>query len=96
MLTEKRLSTTGHELKTRRELLGLSALDISKQMGVAPKCIVAIEEGNLGFFSGAQSEVERLIALYKRKLHLKASFLETDLITTTANGGRLFSEAGFS
>jgi len=92
MFTERQLSAIGHELKKHREQLNLSIQDISRQMGVAPKCIVAIESGNLSFFAGAKSEVERLIKLYKRKLHLKADFLDSELATLNENHGKSDSE----
>jgi len=92
MLTDKQLSTIGLELKKHREQLKHSIQDISRQMGVAPKCIVAIESGNLSFFAGAKSEVERLIKLYKRKLHLKADFLDSELATLNENHTKLHSE----
>jgi len=92
MFTERQLSAIGHELKKHREQLNLSIQDISRQMGVAPKCIVAIESGNLSFFAGAKSEVERLIKLYKSKLHLKADFLDSELATLNENHGKSDSE----
>ena len=79
MLTERQLTVIGVELKKHREQLNHSIQDISRQMGVAPKCIVAIESGNLNFFAGSKSEIARLIKLYKRKLHLKADFLDSEL-----------------
>ena len=81
MLTERQLTAIGVELKKHREQLNQSIQDISRQMGVAPKCIVAIESGNLSFFAGAKSEIARLIKLYKRKLHLKTDFLDSELAT---------------
>ena len=92
MLTDKQLSTIGLELKKHREQLKHSIQDISRQMGVAPKCIAAIESGNLSFFAGAKSEITRLVKLYKRKLHLKADFLESELATLSANNARQHSE----
>ena len=92
MLTERQLSAIGVELKKHREQLNQSIQDISRQMGVAPKCIVAIESGNLNFFAGAKSEVARLIKLYKRKLHLKADFLDSELATLNENNAKLHSE----
>ena len=92
MLTEGQLTAMGVELKKHRERLNQSIQDISRQMGVAPKCIVAIESGNLSFFAGAKSEVERLIKLYKRKLHLKADFLELELATLSENDTKFHSE----
>ena len=94
MLSEKQLSTIGIELKKHREQLNHSIQDISRQMGVAPKCIVAIESGNLSFFAGAKSETERLIKLYKRKLHLKADFLDLELATLNEKNAKLHSEIG--
>jgi hypothetical protein len=61
-------------------------------MGVAPKCIVAIESGNLSYFAGAKSEITRLIKLYKRKLHLKADFLDSELPTLNQNNFKPHSE----
>lgn len=92
MLTEGQLTAIGVELKKHRERLNQSIQDISRQMGVAPKCIVAIESGNLSFFAGAKSEVERLIKLYKRKLHLKTDFLDSELATLNENHTKLHSE----
>ena len=92
MLTEKQLSVIGLELKKHREKLNQSIQDISRQMGVAPKCIVAIESGNLSFFAGAKSEITRLIKLYKRKLHLKTDFLDSELATLSENNFKPHSE----
>jgi len=92
MFTERQLSAIGVELKKHREQLNQSIQSISRQMGVAPKCIVAIESGNLNFFAGAKSEVARLIKLYKRKLHLKADFLDSELATLNENNAKLHSE----
>jgi len=92
MLTEKQLSVIGLELKKHREQLNQSIQDISRQMGVSPKCIVAIESGNLSFFTGAKSEITRLIKLYKRKLHLEADFLDSELATLNENNAKLHSE----
>jgi cytoskeletal protein RodZ len=94
MLAENQLSTIGLELKKHREQLNHSILDISRQMGVSPKCIVAIETGNLGFFAGAKSEIERLIKLYKRKLHMKADFLDSALAALNENNAKTDSESG--
>jgi cytoskeletal protein RodZ len=93
MFNERQLSIIGLELKKHREQLNHSIQDISRQMGVAPKCIVAIETGNLSFFAGAKSEVERLIKLYKRKLQLKMDFLELELATLNENKSESHSEA---
>jgi cytoskeletal protein RodZ len=92
MLAEKQLSTIGLELKKHREQLNYSVQDISRQMGVSPKCIVAIEAGNLNFFAGAKSDIARLIKLYKRKLHLRADFLEFELATLNENNTKTDSE----
>jgi len=92
MLTEKQLSVIGLELKKHREQLNQSIQDISRQMGVAPRCIVAIESGNLSFFAGAKSEITRLIKLYKRKLHLKTDFLDSELATLSENNFKPHSE----
>jgi cytoskeletal protein RodZ len=92
MFTERQLSAIGLELKKHREQLNQSIQDISRQMGVAPKCIVAIESGNLSFFAGAKSEITRLIKLYKRKLHLKADFLDSELATLNENNFKPHSE----
>jgi cytoskeletal protein RodZ len=92
MLTERQLSATGLELKKHREQLNQSIQDISRQMGVAPKCIVAIESGNLSFFAGAKSEIARLIKLYKRKLHLRADFLDSELATLNENNFKPHSD----
>ena len=92
MLTERQLTAIGVELKKHREQLNHSIQDISRQMGVAPKCIVAIESGNLNFFAGAKSEIARLIKLYKRKLHLKADFLDSELASLNENNVKLHSE----
>ena len=92
MFAEKLLSAIGLELKKHREQLNQSIKDISRQMGVAPKCIAALESGNLIFFAGAKSEVERLIKLYKRKIHLKADFLDSELVTLNENNGKSDSE----
>jgi len=92
MLTEKQLYVIGLELKKHREQLNQSIQDISRQMGVSPKCIVAIESGNLSFFTGAKSEITRLIKLYKRKLHLKADFLDSELATLNENNFKPHSE----
>jgi cytoskeletal protein RodZ len=93
MLTERQLSAIGLELKKHREQLNQSIQDISRQMGVAPKCIVAIESGNLSFFAGAKSEIARLIKLYKRKLHLRADFLDSELATLNENNFKPHSDA---
>lgn len=93
MLTEKQLSTIGLELKKHREQLNQSIQDISRQMGVAPKCITAIETGDLGFFAGAKSEVLRLLKLYKRKLDLKAEFLDLGLSTLHENNTKPYPAA---
>ena len=95
MLTDKQLSTIGLELKKHREQLNHSIQDISKQMGVTPKCIAAIESGNLSFFAGAKSENERLIKLYKRKLHLKADLLNLELANRNENNAKPYSEEAF-
>ena len=92
MFTERQLSIIGLELKKHREQLNHSIQDISRQMGVAPKCIVAIETGNLNFFAGAKSEIERLIKLYKRKLHLKTDFLDFELATLNEKNAKSHSE----
>jgi cytoskeletal protein RodZ len=92
MLAEKQLSTIGLELKKHREQLNHSIQDISRQMGVSPKCIVAIETGNLNFFAGAKSDIARLIKLYKRKLHLRADFLEFELAALSENNNTTDSE----
>jgi len=92
MLTERQLSAIGLELKKYREQLNQSIQDISRQMGVAPKCIVAIESGNLSFFAGAKSEIARLIKLYKRKLHLRADFLDSELATLSENNFKPHSD----
>ena len=92
MLTERQLTAIGVELKKHREQLNHSIQDISRQMGVAPKCIVAIESGNLSFFAGAKSEIARLIKLYKRKLHLKADFLDSELASLNENNAKSHSE----
>ena len=92
MLTERQLSAIGLELKKHREQLNQSIQDISRQMGVAPKCIVAIESGNLSFFAGAKSEIARLIKLYKRKLHLRADFLDSELATLNENNFKPHSD----
>lgn len=92
MLTEKQLSTIGLEFKKHRELLNKSIHDISIQMGVSPKCIVAIETGNLNYFAGAKSEIARLIKLYKRKLHLKGDFLDTELASIIENNVKPYSK----
>jgi cytoskeletal protein RodZ len=94
MLTENQLITIGLELKKQREQLNQSIQDISRQMGVAPKNIVAIETGNLNFFAGAKSEIARLIKLYKRKLNLKADFLDSELARLNENNARAHSEVG--
>ena len=93
MLTEKQLSTIGLELKKHREQLNQSIQDISRQIGVAPKCITAIETGDLGFFAGAKSEVSRLLKLYKRKLDLKADVLESELAALYENSTKLYPAA---
>ena len=92
MVTERQLTAIGVELKKHREQLNQSIQDISRKMGVAPKCIVAIESGNLSFFAGAKSEITRLIKLYKRKLHLKADFLDSELATLNENNFKPHSE----
>ena len=92
MLTERQLTAIGVELKKHREQLNQSIQDISRKMGVAPKCIVAIESGNLSYFAGAKSEITRLIKLYKRKLHLKADFLDSELPTLNQNNFKPHSE----
>ena len=92
MLTERQLSAIGLELKKHREQLNQSIQDISRQMGVAPKCIVAIESGNLSFFAGAKSEIARLIKLYKRKLHLRTDFLDSELATLNENNFKPHSD----
>ena len=93
MLTEKQLSTIGFELRKHREQLNQSIQDISRQMGVAPKCITAIETGDLGFFAGAKSEVSRLLKLYKRKLDLKADVLDLELAALHENNAKLYPAA---
>ena len=93
MLSERQLTAIGVELKKHREQLNHSIQDISRKMGVAPKCIVAIESGNLNFFAGAKSEITRLIKLYKRKLHLKADFLDSELASLNENNAKSHSEA---
>lgn len=93
MLAENQLSTIGLELKKHREQLNYSILDISRQMGVSPKYIVAIEAGNLGFFAGAKSEIERLIKLYRRKLHMKADFLDSALAALNEKNDKPDSES---
>ena len=92
MLTDEQLYTIGLELKKHREQLNHSIQDISKEMGVTPKCIAAIESGNLSFFAGAKSEIARLVKLYKRKLYLKSDFLESELATLSANNFKQHSE----
>jgi len=92
MLTERQLSAIGLELKKHREQLNQSIQGISRQMGVAPKCIVAIESGNLSFFAGAKSEIARLIKLYKRKLHLRTDFLDSELATLNENNFKPHSD----
>ena len=93
MLTEKQLSTIGLELKKHREQRSQSIQDISRRMGVAPKCITAIESGDLGFFAGAKSEVSRLLKLYKRKLDLKVDFLNLEFATLHENSTKPYPEA---
>jgi len=92
MLTERQLTAIGVELKKHREQLNQSIQDISRKMGVAPKCIVAIESGNLSYFAGAKSEITRLIKLYKRKLHLRADFLDSELATLNENNFKPHSD----
>ena len=93
MLAEKQLSTIGLELKKHREQLNQSIQDISRKMGVAPKCITAIETGDLGFFAGAKSEVSRLLKLYKRKLDIKVDFLDLELATLHENSTKPYPAA---
>ncbi len=92
MLTDKQLSTIGLELKKHREHLNQSIQDISRTMGVSPKCIAAIETGNLSYFAGSKPEIARLIKLYKRKLHLKADFLDSELALLHENNTKTNSE----
>jgi predicted transcriptional regulator len=93
MLTDKQLSNIGLELKKHREHLNQSTQDISKQMGVSPKCIAAIEAGNLSYFAGVKSEIVRLIKLYKRKLYLKADILDSELASLNENTTKPNSQA---
>ncbi len=93
MLAEKKLSTIGLELKKHREQLNHSIQDISRKMGVAPKCITAIETGDLGFFAGAKSEVSRLLKLYKRKLDIKVDFLDLEIATLHENSTKPYPAA---
>jgi len=52
MFTEKQSSKLDNELKSSREYLAEFIHDISRQMGVILKCIVAIESDNMSFFVG--------------------------------------------
>jgi transcriptional regulator with XRE-family HTH domain len=75
----------GDILKQKREQLGLTVQDIARMTGMPPKQVVALEANDRPYFSGGNSEVERLTKLYAKKINMP---LDSAIWTPTSGGNK--------